>query len=185
MIKGKRKRTPVAQRTSSSPPYLTKLMNFNIIPFRYSEETFYIPSLLLWCLTNLLGSTNPERNALLQEPLSTSVENYNCSQFSNCYYHQDLHQWSFQFDSHQIFVNFFTFSIAPFYLKICFLFQFSVWYKLFFLSRRQENSFALAPWIFRALSLGWWAITHSLADSCFHGHSPTVYETKRLLWYLD
>jgi len=56
-------------------------MNFNIIPFRYSEETFYIPSLLLWYLTNLLGSTNPERNALLQEPLSTSVENYNSSVF--------------------------------------------------------------------------------------------------------
>lgn len=61
--------------------FLTKLMNFNIIPFRYSEETFYIPSLLLWYLTNLLGSTNPERNALLQEPLSTSVENYNSSVF--------------------------------------------------------------------------------------------------------
>lgn len=137
---------------------------------------------MLWYLTNLLGSTNPERNALLQEPLSTSVENYNFTQFSSCYYHQDLHQWSFQFDSHQIFLKIIFFSIAPFYLKICILFQFSVWYKL---SHFKKNSFALAPWIFRALSLGWWAITHSLADSCFHGHSPTVYETKRLFWYLD
>lgn len=89
---------------------------------------------MLWYLTNLLGSTNPERNALLQEPLSTSVENYNFTQFSSCYYHQDLHQWSFQFDSHQIFLNIF-FSIAPFYLKICILFQFSVWYKLFFFKK--------------------------------------------------
>lgn len=71
------------ERNCSPSPlfFLTKLMNFNIIPFRYSEETFYIPSLLLWYLTNLLGSTNPERNALLQEPLSTSVENYNSSVF--------------------------------------------------------------------------------------------------------
>jgi len=60
-------------------------------PFDILKKLFIIPSLLLWYLTNLLGSTNPERNTLLQEPLSASAENYICSQFSSCYYHQDLH----------------------------------------------------------------------------------------------
>lgn len=162
-------------------------MNFNIIPFRYSEETFlsFIPSLLFWYLTNLLGSTNPERNALLQEPLSTSVENYNY--YSLSFLVVTTIKIYTNGVSNLIHIksstNYSIFSIAPFYLKICILFQFSVWYKL--LLYYSYNSFALAPWIFRALSLGWWAITHSLADSCFHGHSPTVYETKRLFWYLD
>lgn len=83
---------------------------------------------MLWYLTNLLGSTNPERNALLQEPLSTSVENYNFTQFSSCYYHQDLHQWSFQFDSHQIFlkINFSPSRLSTWKFAFFFNFQFGI-----------------------------------------------------------
>jgi len=44
---------------------------------------------------------------------------------------------------------------------------------------------AWAPSIFRALSLGWWAVTHSLADDGFHVHRPTVKEKEHLLWCLD
>lgn len=118
-------------------PSITKLMNFNIIPFRYSEETFlsFIPSLLFWYLTNLLGSTNPERNALLQEPLSTSVENYNYSLSFLVVTTIKIYTNGVSNLIHiKSSTNFYVFfSIAPFYLKICILFQFSVWYKLLFI----------------------------------------------------
>ena len=43
---------------------------------------------------------------------------------------------------------------------------------------------AWAPSIFRASSFGWWVVTHSLADSAFHGHRPTVHMNQHLLWVL-
>jgi len=43
---------------------------------------------------------------------------------------------------------------------------------------------ASASSIFRANSFGQWVITHSLNDSNFHGHIPTVYMNQHLLWYL-
>ena len=37
---------------------------------------------------------------------------------------------------------------------------------------------------FRASWFGRWVVTHSLADSDFHGHRPAVYINQHLLWYL-
>ena len=38
----------------------------------------------------------------------------------------------------------------------------------------EYGSYAWAPSIFRANSFGRWVVTHSLADSYFHGHRPAV-----------
>jgi len=150
-----------------SSPFITKLINFKIIPFRYFEElkrknltSFpYISSLSFCYLNILLGSTNPERNALLQEPLSTSVENYNCSQFSNCYYHQDLHQWSFQFDSHQIFVNFCTSPsrLSTWKFAFFFNFQFGISYYFVRFSAMNFQSFVSRLVSYYAF-LGWFLL---------------------------
>ena len=46
------------------------------------------------------------------------------------------------------------------------------------------RSVAPAPSIFRAGWFGRWVVTHSLADSNFHGHRPAVYINQHLLWSL-
>ena len=43
---------------------------------------------------------------------------------------------------------------------------------------------AWAPSIFRASWFGRWVVTHSLADSDFHGHRPAVWINQHLLWGL-
>lgn len=42
-----------------------------------------------------------------------------------------------------------------------------------------------APLIFKAIAFVRWVVTHSLADSDFHGHCPAVYMNRHPLWYLN
>jgi len=41
-----------------------------------------------------------------------------------------------------------------------------------------------APLIFKAIAFVRWVVTHSLADSNFHGHCPDVIIQQHFLWYL-
>jgi hypothetical protein len=41
-----------------------------------------------------------------------------------------------------------------------------------------------APLIFKAIAFVRWVVTHSLADSDFHGHCPDVIIQQHFLWYL-
>jgi len=41
-----------------------------------------------------------------------------------------------------------------------------------------------APLIFKAIAFVRWVVTHSLADSDFHGHWPDVFIQQHFLWYL-
>jgi len=41
-----------------------------------------------------------------------------------------------------------------------------------------------APLIFKAIAFVRWVVTHSLADSNFHGHCPDVFIQQHFLWYL-
>jgi len=41
-----------------------------------------------------------------------------------------------------------------------------------------------APLIFKAIAFARWVVTHSLADSKFHGHCPDVFIQQHFLWYL-
>lgn len=41
-----------------------------------------------------------------------------------------------------------------------------------------------APLIFKAIAFARWVVTHSLADSNFHGHCPGVFIQQHFLWYL-
>ena len=68
-----------------------------------------------------------------------------------------------------------TLKTLPFsHKKICASLQFTAGYKIH----------ALTPSFFRADWFGRWVVTHSLADSNFHGHRPAVYINQHLLWLL-
>jgi len=41
-----------------------------------------------------------------------------------------------------------------------------------------------APLIFKAIAFVRWVVTHSLANSNFHGHRPDVFIQQHFLWYL-
>jgi len=41
-----------------------------------------------------------------------------------------------------------------------------------------------APLIFKAIAFVRWVVTHSLAESNFHGHCPDVFIQQHFLWYL-
>jgi hypothetical protein len=75
--------------------------NASLIPFRASRA-------FAW----LLGPTHPWTFAVPMETFPTSVFQVNPS--NRCYYHQDLHDWRFQLDSHPTFVT----SSPPSYLLL-------------------------------------------------------------------
>lgn len=63
------------KKAASCPTTLAKYRNFDLFPFQFDDGFFENPSHFLSYLTNLLGSTNSDRNALHLKPFSTSVQN--------------------------------------------------------------------------------------------------------------
>ena len=114
-----------------------------------------------------LGPTNPCPNAVHTEPFSTSVFNQK-SQLNICYFHQDLHKGLLHARSRKHFKAK-TLASKSFRPPTGSNIR-NKWpaeYRLF-----KKNTWA--PSIFRASWFGRWVVTHSLADSDFHGHRPAV-----------
>jgi len=112
-----------------------------------------------------------------------------------CYYHQDLHWCPFHVRS-RCTLRHFVFptrqTSRPAELKgndlehhallLMDLFWFSQGESLRSMAR--SKWFAWASSIFGASSFGTWVVTHSWADSDFHGHRRAVYMNQHPFWYL-
>jgi len=107
------------------------------------------------------------------------------SHLTTCYYHQDLYWCIIQIRS-----------LFEFFISIV-----KKWFDIHHTSlhvkteRENDNNCSCsnsrlyvctlsAPLIFKAIAFARWVVTHSLADSYFHGHCPGVFIQQHFLWYL-
>ena len=145
-----------------------RFRNINLIPFWY--RVVKLPTYIMKGFPYILGSSNPWPIAVLMEPFSTSAfkvliwifatTTKICTRGSSTKAHAK---------------GFYTNAPTPSYSLVPHI-EFAL-----MVEYRQYTS---APSIFRANSFGRWVVTHSLADSDFHGHRPAVFMNQHLLWYL-
>jgi len=156
-VKKKRKlfpgHLPTSLRSVALPlNTVTKCRNINLLPFRLSGK---IPVALQ--LSWALGTTNPSPITVHSEPFYASTFKILTWIFATtteiCTIGRSSHGYP----------QTFTATDTP---------PYSFEYK--FTQMVIYKCPALAPSLFKANSFGWWVVTHSLEDSDFHGHLPTV-----------
>ena len=115
-----------------------------------------------------LGPPDPRSTAVHTEPFSTSVYKVLTCIIATttkiCTSGGSTQPHGLSFDAHH----------CALLLVTAYNLAVTVWYR----------TNAPAPSIFRAGWFGRWVVTHSLADSDFHGHRPAVKINQHLLWYL-